>query len=129
MAGPEAQWPVLLPSRVLHRNGEPGPASRGKAVSIAGWFRTLSGRRSPSHQTYRRTRRTVGGSTEDHRGSESTLHDHVGCSQEHLINLVMIRTTSCGLFLATAALLLAADAPTWKAKPVEQWDDSDAKQV
>ena len=41
----------------------------------------------------------------------------------------MIRTTSCGLFLATAALLLAADAPTWKAKPVEQWDNEDAKQI
>jgi hypothetical protein len=41
----------------------------------------------------------------------------------------MIRTTSCGLFLVGAALLLAADTPSWKAKPLEQWDESDAKQV
>jgi hypothetical protein len=41
----------------------------------------------------------------------------------------MIRTTSCGLVLATAAVLLAADTPSWKAKPLDQWDESDAKQV
>jgi hypothetical protein len=57
------------------------------------------------------------------------MHDYVGCSQERLIDLIVSRPISCGLFLMTAALLLAADSPSWQAKPVEQWDESDAKQV
>jgi len=41
----------------------------------------------------------------------------------------MCRPRSCGLLLLTAALLLAADEPSWKTKPVEQWDEKDAKQL
>jgi hypothetical protein len=33
------------------------------------------------------------------------------------------------LLLLTAALLVAADDPSWKTKPVEQWNEGDAKQL
>lgn len=39
------------------------------------------------------------------------------------------RTRSCGLLLLTATLLLAESTPAWKTKPVEQWDNEDAKQL
>jgi hypothetical protein len=41
----------------------------------------------------------------------------------------MTRIRSCGLLLLTGALLLAADDPSWKTKPVEQWNEGDAKQL
>jgi hypothetical protein len=39
------------------------------------------------------------------------------------------RTRSCGVLLLAATFLLAEDTPSWKTKPVEQWDSEDAKQV
>jgi hypothetical protein len=39
------------------------------------------------------------------------------------------RTRSCGLLLLAATFLLAENAPSWKTKPVEQWDNEDAKQI
>lgn len=40
------------------------------------------------------------------------------------------RTRSCGLLLLLGATFLPAeDAPSWKTKPVEQWDNEDAKQI
>src|ERR1700722_9757401 len=41
----------------------------------------------------------------------------------------MHRTRSCSLLLTTATLLLSADSPSWKSKPVAQWDAEDAKQI
>lgn len=41
----------------------------------------------------------------------------------------MTRTRSCGLLLLAATFLLADNAPSWKTKPVEQWDNEDAKQI
>jgi hypothetical protein len=47
----------------------------------------------------------------------------------------MTRTRSCGLILLSAlvslaaALLLAEDAPSWTTKPVDQWNEGDAKQL
>jgi hypothetical protein len=39
------------------------------------------------------------------------------------------RTRTCFLLLLAAAYLLAADTPSWRTKPVEQWDNDDAKQL
>jgi hypothetical protein len=39
------------------------------------------------------------------------------------------RTHTCGLFLLAATFLLAEDTPSWKTKPIEQWDSEDAKQI
>jgi hypothetical protein len=39
------------------------------------------------------------------------------------------RTRTGALLLFTATLLLAENTPSWKTKPVEQWDNEDAKQV
>jgi hypothetical protein len=41
----------------------------------------------------------------------------------------MSRTRSCGLLLLTAVFLSASDDPSWKNKPVEQWNETDAKQL
>jgi hypothetical protein len=40
----------------------------------------------------------------------------------------MFRTGSIAVFAASAVLLFPAD-PAWKTKPVQQWDEQDAKQV
>jgi hypothetical protein len=39
------------------------------------------------------------------------------------------RIRSCGLLLLAAAFLPADSTPSWKTKPVEQWDKEDAKQL
>jgi hypothetical protein len=39
------------------------------------------------------------------------------------------RTLSCGLFLLAATFLVAENVPSWRTKPVAQWDREDAKQV
>jgi hypothetical protein len=39
------------------------------------------------------------------------------------------RMQSCGLLLLAATFLPAASTESWKAKPVEQWDNEDAKQI
>jgi hypothetical protein len=39
------------------------------------------------------------------------------------------RTRSCGLLLLGASFLLAENTPSWKTKPVDQWDSEDAKQI
>jgi hypothetical protein len=39
------------------------------------------------------------------------------------------RTRSCGLLLLAGTFLSAANTPSWKTKPVEQWDNEDAKQI
>lgn len=41
----------------------------------------------------------------------------------------MSRTRTCLLLLLAATYLLAADDPSWRTKPVAQWDNDDAKQV
>jgi hypothetical protein len=41
----------------------------------------------------------------------------------------MYKTKSCGLLLAAAAFLSAETGPSWKTKPISQWDNEDAKQV
>ncbi len=41
----------------------------------------------------------------------------------------MNRIGKCALLLLAAVLLSAADQPTWKTKPVGQWDNEDAKQI
>ncbi len=41
----------------------------------------------------------------------------------------MNRTRSCGLLLLAATFLPAENTPSWKTKPVEQWDNEDAKQI
>jgi hypothetical protein len=42
---------------------------------------------------------------------------------------MVYRTRSCSLLLLTATLLLAENTPSWKTRPVEQWDNEDAKQI
>ena len=39
------------------------------------------------------------------------------------------RMRSCGLLLLAATFLPAESTQSWKAKPVEQWDNEDAKQI
>jgi hypothetical protein len=39
------------------------------------------------------------------------------------------RITGYGLFLLAATFLAAATAPSWKTKPIAQWNNEDAKQV
>ena len=39
------------------------------------------------------------------------------------------RTMGHGLFLLAAGLLVSATVPSWKTKPVAQWDNNDAKQI
>jgi len=41
----------------------------------------------------------------------------------------MHKTRWCGLLLVAAAFLSADTSPSWKAKPIGQWDNEDAKQV
>jgi hypothetical protein len=41
----------------------------------------------------------------------------------------MYRTKGCGLLLLAAAFLPAENTPSWKNKPIGQWDNEDAKQI
>lgn len=41
----------------------------------------------------------------------------------------MYKTRRCGLLLVVAAFLSAEDSPSWKTKPIGQWDNEDAKQL
>jgi hypothetical protein len=41
----------------------------------------------------------------------------------------MHKTRRCGLLLVAAAFLAAETSPSWRTKPVSQWDNEDAKQL
>lgn len=41
----------------------------------------------------------------------------------------MTRILSCSLFLLAATLVVAENVPSWKTKPVAQWNQEDAKQI
>jgi hypothetical protein len=42
---------------------------------------------------------------------------------------LLFKTRKCGLLLIVAAFLSAETTPSWKTKPIGQWDNEDAKQV
>src|ERR1700683_76419 len=73
----ETGRPSLLPTRVFDWNREPDSAHPRTPLPVARWLRPLPRRRSAPDEAHRTTRRTAGRPTQDDRGAEPALHDHL----------------------------------------------------
>jgi hypothetical protein len=82
MASPEARRDLILPPRILDRNGKPGKTYRGAALLVARRLGAVLGGRSAARLGHRMARRRTGRPAENDGRSRPTRHDHVGIAQE-----------------------------------------------
>src|SRR5580658_370143 len=84
MARIETGGTALLPAGILYRNGTSSATLGGTPLPVARRFGPLPGGRGALTTFHRSVGRAIGRPIEDHRRSESAMHDHLDFTEEHL---------------------------------------------